>query len=378
MKKLIFIILILISLFSVCQKGTLAQDIDSMPENIDYETGKVVKILSEERNKVLESSMGENQTVQRLKVKVLSGENKGKIFETENQLTSNPAYDIDVKPGDRVILDVEKNNDKKVDVFIADKERLPALMIITGLFLSLLLFVGGIKGLKSIISLAITSSLVIFIFIPAVLNDYPIFPITIIVALISTICTMFIVGGFNLKSTAATIGTIGGVTLSGLISILIIKIAPLSGLTDQESIILWSSRPDLDFTSLLVSAMIIGSLGAIMDVGISIASTVEQVKNANNSLTIKELIASGMNVGKDIMGAMSNTLILAYIGSSISLILLAANVPLIKLINLNSIVTEITAALSGSIGIILCVPITAVVAGYLIGYKRNKNNSQVE
>jgi len=343
-------------------------------ENVQYASGIVQSIVSETQNKTLQESFGGNQAIQTLKVKIMNGDYKGKTVEVQNQLTSNPAYDIKVQPGDRVVLDIEKNG-SHLDINISDRERFPSLLILSGIFISLLLIIGGMKGLKSLLSLGITSSLVLFILIPAILNKFPILPVTIAVAALSTVLTVFIIGGFNLKSVAACIGTFGGVVSAGLISFLIIKIAPLSGLHDQESIILWSSRPDLNFTGLLASAMIIGALGAIMDVGISIASSIAEVKSVDNSLTVKQLIKSGLNVGKDIMGAMSNTLILAYIGSFLPLILLAANAPLFKLINLNSIATEITAAVGGSIGIILSVPITALTAGYLMGTKVSINDS---
>jgi len=342
------------------------------PDNVQYASGIVQSIVSETENKTLQESLGGNQVLQLVKVKILNGKFKGKVVEIENQLTSNPAYDIKVKPGSRVILDIEKQGNT-LDINISDKDRVPALLILSGLFASLLLIIGGMKGLKSLISLLVTSLLVLFILVPAILNKFPIIPVTVAVAFVSTLFSMFLIGGFNLKSVAACIGTIGGVTCAGLFSFLIIKIAPLSGLHDQESIMLWSSRPDINFTGLLASAMIIGALGAIMDVGISIASSVAEVKCIDNSLTVKQLITSGLNVGKDIMGAMSNTLILAYIGSFLPLILLAADAPLVKLINLNSIATEITSAIAGSIGIILSVPITAVAAGYLMGKKKRYN-----
>ena len=113
-----------------------------------------------------------------------------------------------------------------------------------------------------------------------------------------------------------------------------------------------------------------------MDVGMSIASSVFELKKVNGNLKIIELVKSGMNVGKDIMGTMANTLILAYIGGAFSLVLLAANAPFIKLVNLNSIATEITAAIVGSIGIVLCVPITSVISGYHIGGYFAKNSTE--
>lgn len=370
----------LLVLFIAVFLPVYGQDIN----NIEYAVGKVQKIVSETQNNALQESLGGNQTTQVVKVKIISGDYKGKVVETTNQLGSNPAYDIKIKPGDRVILDIEKGSKKQgdINVYIADVERMPAILIIVGLFLMMVLLVGGMKGIRTITSLVVTAFLIFFVLIPAILNNYPVIPVTIAVALISTLVTMFTVGGLNIKSVSATIGTIGGVTASGLLSLLVIKLAPLTGITDQESLILWTTRPDLNLTGILASAMIIGSLGAIMDVGISIASSIAEVKQTNASLSPIELMKSGLNVGKDIIGAMSNTLILAYIGSSFPLILLATGVPLVKFVNLNSIASEITAAIVGSIGIVLCVPITAIVSGYLIGknfeikFFEIKNNSK--
>lgn len=370
------IIILFLSLITPCFAQNAGGDSPVLQEqNLDYAIGKVQKIISESSNKVLQESLGGSQTTQVVEVKVLSGKYKNKIFKTENQLTNNPAYDIKIRPGSRVVLDIEENQKTGHPVvYIADLERVPALLILTGLFFLLIMAIGGIKGLKSLISLLITSLLVFFILIPGILSKFPIIPLTVVIALISTLSTMFIVGGMNLKSISASLGTIGGLIIAGLMSTLIIKIAPLTGITDQESIILWSSRPDLNFTGLLTSAMIIGSLGAIMDVGISIASSIAEIKSIDPTLTKSQLIKSGLNVGKDIMGAMSNTLILAYIGGFMPLILLAANAPLLKLLNLNSIATEITAALVGSIGIVMCVPITALISSHLMSRNNTEKN----
>jgi len=351
----------------------LAQDTQDSapPPETDFASGKVVKIISESGNKLLEQSFGGNQTVQLVQVKILNGKLKGKTVEIENQLTANPAYDIKVKPGSRVILDIEKNG-KSNDIYISDLERFPALLIMTGLFFMLLMIIGGMRGLKSLISVSITSGLVFFAFIPAILNNFPIIPTAVGISLLSTLFTMFLVGGINIKSVAATLGTISGLIIAGLAATLVIKLAPLSGLYDQEAIMLWTSRPDLNFAGILTAAMIVGALGAIMDIGMSIASCIAELKLTDPDLSAKQLIKSGMNVGIDIMGTMANTLILAYIGGALPLILLAYNAPLFKLINLNPIATEISAALAGSIGIVLCVPITAVISGYLIGKSYSK------
>lgn len=343
------------------------------PQNAEYANGIVLKIISQSQNNALQETLGGSQITQLVQVKILDGKYRGKVIKIENQLTSNPAYDIKIKPGSRVVLDIEKIAGK-TEFNISDNDRSPALMIIVGLFLALLLIIGGMKGFRSLISLLITSFLVFFILVPSILKGYPIIPVTVIIAIISTVAAMLVIGGANAKSLSASIGTIGGVLAAGLISMIVIKIAPLSGFHSHETIMLYTSRPYLNFTGLLSAGMIIGALGAIMDVGISIASSVAEVKSINNNLTVMQLMESGLNVGKDIMGAMSNTLILAYIGAALPLILLATEAPLLKLINLNSIMTEITAAIAGSIGIILCVPVTAFVSAYLTGNKSGKEN----
>ena len=339
--------------------------------NVEYAKGVVTKISATIQNQTLQKAMGSNQSIQFLEVKVTSGKHKGHIISVQNQLMSNPVYDIKVKPGDKVILDIEQNGDN-LQAFVADKERLPIIVGVVGLFCLLVLIVGGLKGLNSLVSLGVTSASVLFILIPGVLRGYPVLPLTVLISIISIFVSMFIVGGFNLKSLAASIGTMSSLIIAGLLSMSVISLASLSGVTGDESLMLWSARPDLNFTGILASSMIIASLGAIMDVGISIASCINELKIHNSSLNIKSLITSGLNVGRDIIGAMSNTLILAYIGSSFPLLLLAYNAPMIKFLNMNIVVTEILSAIIGSIGIVVCVPLTSVISAYLTN-RESKN-----
>lgn len=343
--------------------------IKAFADEIEYAKGIVTEIISEEENLELKQLLGKDQTTQTVRIKILSGQFKGKEITIENQLTSNPAYDIDLEKNDKILLEVEKENNIYIP-YITDKERLPVLYVITGLFFTLLLCVGGKKGFNALLSILITAILIFSVLIPWIMKGYPVVPITVVIAIVSTLATMFIVGGFNLKSTGASLGTALSLLVSGLLSMFVIEFASLKGVYGQEGLILWTSNPNLDFKGILTSAMIIAALGAVMDVGMSIASCINEIKQTDPSLNTKSLIKSGMNVGKDIIGTMSNTLILAYIGSSMFLFLLLENVPMIKFLNLNSVVSEISAALIGSIGIILCVPITAVITSWLVCYKK--------
>lgn len=192
---------------------------------------------------------------------------------------------------------------------------------------------------------------------------------TILISLIISVVTILTVGGLNIKSIAAITGVLGGVLISGLIAYIVGNQINLTGLSGQEAMMLMyiPQNVDFNFGGLLFAGIIMGALGAVMDVGMSIASAMEEIRLADPTISTKRLILSGMNVGKDIMGTMANTLILAYIGSMIPLLLLftAYQEPFISIINMNVIATEVIRALAGSIGLVLSIPLTAVSSGLL-------------
>jgi uncharacterized membrane protein len=187
----------------------------------------------------------------------------------------------------------------------------------------------------------------------------------LIVSIISKMITMYLVGGFNTKSTSAVLGTAISLILAAGLSVIAIKACYLTGFSGEEAMFLYSARPDLDFRGILSASMILATLGAVTDVGISIASTINEVHENCPELGFKELVKSGMNVGKDIIGTMSSTLILVYLGTALPLVLLSTNIDLQKFFNLNATVSEIISALVGSIGILACAPITVVITAYL-------------
>ena len=186
------------------------------------------------------------------------------------------------------------------------------------------------------------------------------------ICIASTAITMYLVGGFNAKSTSAIIGAVLSLTFAGILSFITMHTAHLTGFNSENSMFLYSAHPELDFIHLAISTMILATLGAVMDVAMSIASTINEIYEVDNTKSIKELFKSGMNVGRDIIGTMANTLILVYLGGSLPLVLLAGNIDLQKFINLNQVVTEIASALIGSIAIVICVPFTAIAASEMI------------
>ncbi len=367
MKKLFLIIMILFSLIipASAEKNEVLPAEKGLVENIEYID--------------MENFEGsdQNQIKQDVTVKILTGKFKGSTIELDNMLTGNPAYDIMLSKGDRVILHLEPKVEfiqdiTDVDFFISDIERVHATYIFTGIFFLMLIVIGRKKGILSFVSIIATVALIFFALTPMILQEVSPILASLIVCVLATIITIYLVGGFNYKSTSAILGSIVSVGFAAALSILSIKLATLTGFAGEETMFLYTARPDLDFTGILSASIMLAALGAVMDTAVSIASTINEIFLTNTDLTIKDLFKSGMNVGRDIIGTMSNTLILVYLGSSLPLVLLSNNIDLNKFFNLNQVATEITSALIGSIAILACVPITAIISAYLIKTKHTE------
>lgn len=332
----------------------------------------VAKVLSVGRpalNQELQSATGMKSTRSVVNVEIVEGKLSGKTVDVYNEITDNPVFNIDCKPGKEVILSVVTTPGGKYEVNIADYHRAPVLCGLLLVFLALFVVFGGKKGVKSLLGLVISVGLIAFVLLPLSLQGFNPLLVAIFICLVATGASMYFVGGTSKKSLAAILGTLGGVVAAGIAAHLVIDMAPLTGLSSEEAQILRGSlfnQPPQFYAGLLAAGMLIGALGVIMDVGISIASAVAEVAKNKESATVKELYDSGMNVGRDIMGTMTNTLILAYTGSALPLLMLISQIPSNKLINLDLVATEVASALSGSLGLVLTIPLTAYFAARLM------------
>lgn len=307
-------------------------------------------------------------TLQTVTFEVSEGEYKGIIFEAKNELL-NQIFDLPLKKGDKIMLSLKVYKDGSVEGFATDYIRSHIMVWLIILFIICVLLIGKMKGLRAIVSLGITIGSIFFILIPATISGYNAIVISVLLAIAVTGITIVMISGFNKKSTSAIVGTIGGVVLAGLIAYTIGKITMLTGLAGEDARILYLNKPELNFFNIFFASIIIGSLGAVMDVGMSIASAVNEIAQAKPNSTSRELFTAGMNIGKDIMGTMSNTLILAYVGSSFPLLLLFAlnDFDTMHIINFDFMAAEIVRSISGSFGLLLAIPITAFFAAKTLG-----------
>ncbi|SBW01290.1 YibE/F-like protein [uncultured Eubacteriales bacterium] len=312
---------------------------------------------------------------QELEVELLEGEYKGEVLPIQNFLS---AYsNVDGKVGGRVIVrvDVDESGDPFV-VMVANYDRGLVMGGLLLLFSALLVAIGGKKGLMALLGLAFTILCLLFLLIPLILLGLPPIPCTIAFVAIATAASLLLLTGFTRKTLCATLGCVGGTAAAGILAAVVGVITPLSGfnMSEAEELVLRASEYHLHISGLLVCGVLIASLGAVMDVAMSIASACQELRELNPMLTARQLFQSGMNIGRDAMGTMANTLILAFAGSALNTLILfrAYNYPFLQIVNSDLIVIEVLQGLAGSIGIILTVPLVAAISASLLSNRGKK------
>jgi uncharacterized membrane protein len=257
---------------------------------------------------------------------------------------------------------------------VYSKDRETAIYIFVGIFLLLLWGIGGKNGFKTALGLTFTFGCIIYLYLPLIYRGYSPFYAAVFVAIVTTVMTMGLIGGCTFKSVSAIIGTVGGVICAGICAAGFGAAAGISGfnVSDVEALLFVGQMTRVKIGGLLFSGILIASLGAVMDVAISIASTINEIYRHNPALTKKQLFSAGINVGRDLIGTMANTLILAFTGGSLSVLVLnyAYDLPYRQMINSYSIGIEIMQGISGSLGMILTVPLVALIASQLIPLKK--------
>ncbi|WP_455258408.1 YibE/F family protein [Peptoniphilus asaccharolyticus] len=365
--KLLIFILLLTVIFPNRILANSFEAENNQTEYMHYEKAVVTKTSDFSK----EDSFGNME--QKVEVKFLTGENKGKTIEVVNSVSTQLNSNLNLKIGDKVLILENKDFDGKTVYSVSDYLRTDYLYILAGAFILLLLIIGRKKGILSVVSLLLTLGVIIFGAIPMIIKGYSPVVMAVLSSIVISIFTILIVTGFSKKSLCAILGTCLGTILAALIAYFVGSKLHLTGLSmDETQMLLYlPNNLTLDPKELLLAGIIWGSLGAVMDVGMSISSSIFEISSANSELGFKDLLKSGMNVGRDIMGTMSNTLILAYLGSALPLILLMMvfNQSNYKIINLDVIATEIVRSLSGSIGLLFTIPITAILASYLMQQK---------
>lgn len=337
-------------------------------DKISFEKAKVVSVDTENIKKD-ETHPELLVGSQNITVCILTGAYQGKSYHITNNLNYDTNYDL--KAGQTIIVSVSVTGDgKTININVNSPNRTPYLYFMAAFFILLLCCIGGKNGFKSVIAIGFTMTSVVFVFVPLLYIGISPAAAALIFAAVTASVTLLLVGGFEWKSLVAILGTVGGVAVSAGIEAAFNALTATSGYTfsDTDSLLAISSHSGLKVSSLFFAAVLISSLGAVMDIAISVASSVNEVYRKSPQTGGKALFASGMNVGRDMLGTMANTLILAFTGSSLVVLIqiYTYNMPYYQVMNSNQVAAEIIQALTGSSAVILTVPMVSFLSAKLL------------
>ena len=345
---------------------------------VEYERGKIETIVSDSTVADPESDNA-YRGEQLMTVKVTTGRYAGETLLVSNYV--GPVYGQPLKEGDGVSLTIStyENGDHKATVY--EYDRFGALAFVVALFFLVTILVGGRTGAKSLVALIVTVLCLFGILLPALLKGAPTLPTVFLVCAYVAIVSFTILGGVRRKSICAAVGTVAGMAAALLFALLAQKLTKIDGLriADIQPILqLRQTGTPIGLKGLLAAGIVVSALGAVMDVAMSIASSLEEVHAANRSLGFRELFRSGMNIGRDMVGTMTNTLILAFLGSSFVLILYLYSLSLQRWQLLTSayVAIEVISGVASSTGMILAIPLTAAFSSFLLSRKHSPSDGE--
>ena len=343
-------------------------------DSTDFVSGKIVEITSSnlEYDQDLKINLGKQVVV----VEILEGKSAGKRVEIDNYLTA--AHNVEVAIGSKVIISADEPDGIDSYYTVYNFDRGLGMIIFTCVLLLVIIAIGRGKGVKAILGLAYTLYLVIFLLLPTVFSGYSPVLMSIICVALSTIVTLMLLNGASKKTYSAIVATVLGVVLSAggfYLMSLVLKVNGFS-VDEAESLVLINQATGLSIKDILFAGILISSLGAIMDVGMSIVSALSELFHHQPNLTQKQIFDSGIEIGKDMIGTMTNTLILAFTGSAFVslLVLFSYNVDNKQLLSSNYIAIELAQGIAGTLGIVLTVPIASFISAWALTNKKSNNN----
>ncbi len=338
---------------------------------IEYETAKVLQIV-EDNTVVDEEIEGLRKGSMDIKIELLTGRYKGDICYITNYFSA--LYNVDVQEGDTLSVRIDTTDKGVYSVSVYNYNRIPLIIGLVVLFFLVLLVIGGKQGVKAFLGLAYTVICIVFILLPLSLKGYSSVLVSCILIFVTSMVCFFLIGGIQTKTVAAAIGSLSGTLIAALLGHIA---AQLGGVTtfqmeEAEALLLAKADFELQMSGLFISGILIASLGAVMDISMSISSALDELYMFNQELSWKELFRSGMNIGRDAMGTMANTLVLAYVGGSLNMMILiySYGVSFQQLLNTDFVAIEMIRAVAGSIGIVFTVPCVSLITAFGLTGKR--------
>ncbi|MCU0660612.1 MAG: YibE/F family protein [Candidatus Pacebacteria bacterium] len=332
---------------------------------------KVLEVLASGQQNPFEG--GHTYETQTLKLHILTGAEKGEVIEMYNDY-------VMLKAGDRAFVSKVVLDDGE-RYTLTEPDRLPLMYFLMIVFIALVVVFGGIQGVRGLLALGGSLVLIGYLLLPGILEGYPILLVTIGVSALIIILGSYVTHGFNKTTTAAVIGMIITITITGIASYLVVDAARLNGISTEEDFYLVRALAgNIDLMGLLLGGMVIGLLGVLYDAAISQAVAVEELHHVAPHLDRKMIFARAIRIGREHIGALVDTIAIAYVGVSLPIILLfmaSVDLPFAQIANRQFFATEIIRILMASIGLVLAVPITTAISAWML-MKEKKEPVSVE
>lgn len=310
---------------------------------------------------------------QRCLVRILSGSFKDTEIYAVNRLNGSLAEDKLFSPGDHAFVVVSHAAGEITTVYMTDHFRLDKEMILAGLFLLLLLLFARGTGLRAILSFVDTVLLLWKVLVPALLKGYNPIWVSLCLVLVLTFLVLSLIYGLDKRCLAATTGAALGILVTAILGYLFTDLFQIHGAVMESSeSLLYAGYQHLDLTKIFVASIFLGSSGAVMDLSVDICSAVYEVVEKRPDISVKEAIASGFAIGRAACGSTTTTLLLAYSGSYIALLMvfMAQGTPVALMLNYKYVAAEIVHTIVGSFGLVTVAPLTAITSGLLLTKSR--------
>lgn len=333
------------------------------------------KVLEVDDDDIMKGGLA-NIGFQKLRIELLEGTFKGNIIMAKNNLLGQLEIDELYEPGDIILAGIQVKNNEITNAVAISLYRQSNELLLFGLFVLLLLIFARYIGLKALLSFVGTLYIIWYFLLPGLLEGYNPMLLSASSLILITFVIIFSIAGFTKKGLSAFVGTISGLFITIGITYFFGSRFGLMGMTaSYAQTLAFSGNLHLSMRDIFYAAIVIGASGAAMDIAMDVAASMQEVKDKKPDIAIMELIQSGFNVGRAVIGTMTTTLLLAYSGGYLTLLMLfvTKNSSFTRILNLKIVAAEIMRTLIGSIGLVLVAPITAIVAGWIMTTQSNKD-----
>ena len=342
---------------------------------------RATALITKTDNSAIKSSGLIQSGEQSCTLEIQDGIFQGEEMTGVNFLSGSLEKDKIYKEGEKALVTISYQGDEINSVVMSDHYRLDKEVLLFAAFALLLIVVAGKNGFLAIFSFAITVLTLWKILVPAYLNGYSPIWIGIIITIFLTLMIIFFVYGFDRRTVTASLGSLLGIFTTCILGMLFTDLFKINGavMPDSESL-LYSGFQNLDLTAIFMSSIFIGASGAMMDLSVDITSAVHEVVEKKPDISWKEAAKSGMNVGRAAMGTMTTTLLLAYSGGYVTLLMvfMAQGTPIDHIMNYKYVAAEVLDTVVGSFGLVTVAPFTALTAGILLTRKKRSALSAVQ